>query len=145
MKNIKTYKLFESKEDILQDIRDICLELNDIGIEVKEISYDLFIQSTSKDTFGDAPKYRPLSKGDNISFIIRRLDPRRLLNIRDVSETIYRMIDYMKIHGYDKFEVVKSLRTSKNITGDFKKDMKYSKFNDQGISSIYLNFNKDSA
>ncbi len=44
MKYLKEYKIFESTDDVMNDIHDILLELKDIGFSVNVSKYDVTIE-----------------------------------------------------------------------------------------------------
>lgn len=128
MKNIKSYKLFESREEILQDIKDIGLELNDIGIEVIDIDAEYFNRTGN------------LASRDGYDFTFRIGKNVGGFTIHEVYDVIHRMIDYMKMNGYE-FKIYKHLRRRNlNITNDFKTEKKFSQFNKQRIPFVIIQF-----
>ena len=118
MNHIVPYKLFESQEDIiLQNIKDICLDLVDEGYDVTEVNQYPFEYSLRI----------TLAKGG--------------FTIHDISDVVYRLIDYMNMNGYEP-TVLKRLRTVHNITNKFKREKGFSKFNQQRMYQIFIGFKK---
>lgn len=80
MKHLKSYKIFESnKEDIVSDLRDICLELEDIG----------FLFNFNQD-----------SNENTIEYIIHKKDSTRFTFSDDVTEAVDRIYQYMRELGW---------------------------------------------
>jgi hypothetical protein len=79
MKHLKSYKIFESKEDIVSNLRDICLELEDIGFKFH----------LNKD-----------SDENTIEYIIHKEDSTRFKFSEDVIEVVDRIYQYMRELGW---------------------------------------------
>jgi hypothetical protein len=62
MKWIKPYKLFESKINLNDDLKDICLELSDEGFEIDINSKDPFYRITIFKSLGVADVEFPIKK-----------------------------------------------------------------------------------
>ena len=106
MKWLKTYKIFESKEDIIQTIKDILLPIFDMGYEISVVE-------------------------NNKEFVIRVVswgDQSLLIN-DEVKEEFIRMKDYLESEGYNSIEVLYYLATPGSISSrdikEFDDFMKY--------------------
>jgi hypothetical protein len=106
MKWLKTYKIFESKEDIIQTIKDILLPISDMGYEISVVE-------------------------NNKEFVIRVVswgDQSLLIN-DEVKEEFIRMKDYLESEGYNSIEVLYHLATPGVISSrdikEFDDFMKY--------------------
>jgi hypothetical protein len=106
MKWLKTYKIFESKEDIIQTIKDILLPISDMGYEISVVE-------------------------NNKEFVIRVVswgDQSLLIN-DEVKEEFIRMKDYLESEGYNSIEVLYYLATPGSISSrdikEFDDFMKY--------------------
>ena len=91
---MKYLKLFENFNvyDIIQNLKDICLELNDEGIQ------------TECEHNGPNAKYAPLpGQRENI---VARVNGTDELKWSDINNVIFRMIDYMNDSGWKPSYVI---------------------------------------
>ena len=106
MKWLKTYKIFESKEDIIQTVKDILLPISDMG-------YDISVT------------------GDNENLVIRVVSwgDQSLLITDDIKQDFITMKDYLESEGYNSIEVLYHLATPGSISSrdikEFDDFMKY--------------------
>lgn len=92
MKWIKKFRIFESSEiDIINDLKDICLDITDDGLLADVYSWN--------------------DKGvETFSICIERLTAGYILHNNEIefnkiSDTVYRMIDFFKTIGVDSYSV----------------------------------------
>ena len=96
MKHLKTYKLFESSDDIKQVIKDILLPIIDLGydISVNEDDSELVIRVV---IWGDEP----------------------LLITDEVKDEFIRMKDYLQSEGYNSIKAKFYLKDRRNDEKEF--------------------------
>lgn len=91
MKYLKLYENF-NVDDIISNLKDICLELNDEGIK------------TECEHNGPNAKYAPLpGQRENI---VARVNGTDELKWSDINNVIFRMIDYMNDSGWKPSYVI---------------------------------------
>jgi hypothetical protein len=91
MKYLKLYENF-NVDDIISNLKDICLELNDEGIKT-QCEYN-----------GPNAKYAPLpGQRENI---VARVNGANELKWSDINNVIFRMIDYMNDSGWKPSYVI---------------------------------------
>jgi hypothetical protein len=134
MKHLKSYKLFESKSEIMEFIDYLNHDLQDDGFTIrksdtfefmrdkwKNIRYNDSIFKSRRDEFN-------LYKGKEIEVFeivtkIKNTDVRMSgLNLYDVEPHVKRLLDYAKGLGYNHFEVRKITqmsRKSQDVTQSF--------------------------
>jgi len=115
MKRLKTYKIFESKEDIIQTVKDILLPISDLDYSISVTESPHVFNSS---LIGYELIIRVVSWGDQ-----------SLLINDEVKEEFIRMKDYLKSEGYNSIEVLYHLATPGVISSrdikEFDDFMKY--------------------
>jgi hypothetical protein len=101
MKYIKKYKIFESNNNILEDLNDICLELKDSGLDVK-------IKENGNTHLKRAPNIYSI-------LIERRIRDNYYFEFNsEIKETIIRVDQYMRELGY-KTKYTTNYNYSENV------------------------------
>jgi hypothetical protein len=117
MKWLKTYKIFESKEDIIQTVKDILLPISDLDYSISVTESPLYHQDLHS-LIGYELIIRVVSWGDQ-----------SLLITDEVKEEFIRMKDYLESEGYNSIEVLYHLATPGVISSrdikEFDDFMKY--------------------
>ena len=115
MKWLKTYKIFESKEDIIQTVKDILLPISDLDYSISVTESPHVFNSS---LIGYELIIRVVSWGDQ-----------SLLINDEVKEEFIRMKDYLESEGYNSIEVLYHLATPGVISSrdikEFDDFMKY--------------------
>jgi len=115
MKRLKTYKIFESKEDIIQTVKDILLPISDLDYSISVTESPHVFNSS---LIGYELIIRVVSWGDQ-----------SLLINDEVKEEFIRMKDYLESEGYNSIEVLYHLATPGVISSrdikEFDDFMKY--------------------
>ena len=128
MKRLKTYKIFESKEDIIQTVKDILLPISDLDYSISVTESPHVFNSS---LIGYELIIRVVSWGDQ-----------SLLINDEVKEEFIRMKDYLESEGYNSIEVLYHLATPGSNTSrdikEFDNFMKYEPW--QGVKIQNLLF-----
>jgi hypothetical protein len=119
MKWLKTYKIFESKEDIIQTVKDILLPISDLDYTISVTESPLYHQDFNTDSLiGYQLIIRVVSWGDQ-----------SLLITDDIKQDFITMKDYLESEGYNSIEVLYHLATPGSISSrdikEFDDFMKY--------------------
>ena len=119
MKWLKTYKIFESKEDIIQTVKDILLPISDLDYTISVTESPLYHQDFNTDSLiGYELIIRVVSWGDQ-----------SLLITDDIKQDFITMKDYLESEGYNSIEVLYHLATPGSISSrdikEFDDFMKY--------------------
>ena len=119
MKWLKTYKVFESKEDIIQTVKDILLPISDLDYTISVTESPLYHQDFNTDSLiGYQLIIRVVSWGDQ-----------SLLINDEVKQDFITMKDYLESEGYNSIEVLYHLATPGSISSrdikEFDDFMKY--------------------
>jgi hypothetical protein len=111
MKWLKTYKIFESKEDIarfkiIQTVKDILLPISDLDYTIGVTESPLYHQDFNTDSLiGYQLIIRVVSWGDQ-----------SLLITDDIKQDFITMKDYLESEGYNSIEVLYHLATPGSIS-----------------------------
>jgi len=115
MKRLKTYKIFESKEDIIQTVKDILLPISDLDYSISVTESPHVFNSS---LIGYELIIRVVSWGDQ-----------SLLITDDIKQDFITMKDYLESEGYNSIEVLYHLATPGSISSrdikEFDDFMKY--------------------
>ena len=124
MKWLKTYKIFESKEDIIQTVKDILLPISDLDYSISVTESPLYHQDfrilscSALSLIGYQLIIRVVSWGDQ-----------SLLITDDIKQDFITMKDYLESEGYNSIEVLYHLATPGSISSrdikEFDDFMKY--------------------
>jgi hypothetical protein len=119
MKWLKTYKIFESKEDIIQTVKDILLPISDLDYSISVTESPLYHQDFNMHSLiGYELIIRVVSWGDQ-----------SLLITDDIKQDFITMKDYLESEGYNSIEVLYHLATPGSISSrdikEFDDFMKY--------------------
>ena len=124
MKWLKTYKIFESKEDIIQTVKDILLPISDLDYSISVTESPLYHQDfrilscSAISLIGYQLIIRVVSWGDQ-----------SLLITDDIKQDFITMKDYLESEGYNSIEVLYHLATPGSISSrdikEFDDFMKY--------------------
>jgi hypothetical protein len=119
MKWLKTYKIFESKEDIIQTIKDILLPISDLDYTISVTQNNIYRGDFNIDSLiGYEFIIRIVSWGDQ-----------SLLITDDIKQDFITMKDYLESEGYNSIEVLYHLATPGSISSrdikEFDDFMKY--------------------
>lgn len=136
MKHLKSYKLFESKSEIMEFIDYLKHDLEEDGFNIRQSDSFEFMKSKWKNTrYNDSSwesrrKEFEFYKGKEVEVfeIITNLHKRRglafstNLNLYDAEPHVKRLLDYAKDLGYNHFEIRKVTqmsRKSQDVTQSF--------------------------
>jgi len=128
MKHIKTYKIFENIDTIINDLKDILLPINDMG-------YDISVREDNENLRNNAlfPKIDTL-----VIYIVSRvkeLGTDVSLNITDeIKEEFIRMKDYLQSEGYDS--IIVSFLKCHSLKGKTEDEIRLIRLSGKHIQSI---------